>query len=575
MLLSLKINKIQILLFSFILTILIFIINKKSINFENSQNLSFNLRNLILTEEVDERCLKTNKDFLKKYNYTSTDLNLEKESLNEYHIALINILGYKNYKKIKDYLLRIIIFIIIANIDIIIIFIWIGLWSYYCCIKRDKTTSNVFSKCFILLFWFLCIIAIVFCVFGLFLIPCFYNSINGVICSFYKLIFHFIEGTQNDFQPSNWKGVEGLKFLLNSYNQNNDIMQNNISSIYENEENLNVKEKQLLEIYNNYINNTHYENDTIFMSDLYEAEQNIENISTIFTEIKENKLDNLEKKMEYFDKYCKLGLYIMFSAFLCFSFFELLSITIYYICNCNWVKIIFHFFWNIEFLFIIVTILIGVGFGIIGVVSKDVSAILKYAKSNNNLNSNKTIIFDFNENYKEYFDICFNGNGDLSELAFSSNASFGESNKDDYINFEKFDKEYSTNKENEKLSNEFEILYKAMKNMKELYDDLKGDNLKRIFDCKFMKYDFNIIITELENSISIKFVLFSLIIIVIDLIEIMAIIFGIIIVKYYKGENILESKENKGNLVKIKQKYNTQSMDSSSDNLKNQIKIRN
>ena len=569
MFLSLKLNKLQILLFFLILTIIIFTINTKTIIFGNSLNLSFNLRNLILTEKQDERCLKTHKDFLKKYNdISSTDLKIENISLNQYHKALIDIIGYKKYQKIKDYLLRIIIFIIIGIMDIILIIIWIVLWSYCCCIKRDKSSTSCTSKCFIPFFWFLNVIAILFCVFGFFIIPNFYKSINGVICSLYKFIFHFIEGTQNDFQPSNWKGVEGLNFLINSYIQNNNSLQN-FTSI--NEENLNEKERQLLKLYKNYTYNIDYENDNIFMNDLLEAKKNIEIISKPFSEIKKNKIPNLENKMEYFDKYCKLGLYIMFSVFLCFSFFELLSLTTYYICNINCGKNLFHLFWNIEFLFIIVTILIGGAFGIIGVVSKDISYILKYAKTNENLKSNKTLIFDFNKYYKGYIDICFNGDGDLSELAFSSNIYFGESNKDDFENLENFDKDYSTNKENkenEKLSNELEILYKTMKNLKELYDDLKDDNLKGIFDCTFMKYDFNILITELENSIAKELILFSLIIIVINFIKIMAIFFGIIVAKNYGRKNQLESK---GNLVKIKQKDNMKIMDSSSDNLRNKI----
>ena len=81
-----------------------------------------------------------------------------------------------------------------------------------------------------------------------------------------------------------------------------------------------------------------------------------------------------------YDKYCKLGLFILFSAILAFCLFGLLTLTSYYICNCNCIICLFHLFWNIEMLIIIATILTGVVFGILGVFSKDFASILKYEK---------------------------------------------------------------------------------------------------------------------------------------------------------------------------------------------------
>ena len=48
----------------------------------------------------------------------------------------------------------------------------------------------------------------------------FYKSFNGFICSLYKLVFHFIEGTKNDFPISNWKGFKGIISLTKIYEQN-------------------------------------------------------------------------------------------------------------------------------------------------------------------------------------------------------------------------------------------------------------------------------------------------------------------------------------------------------------------
>ena len=105
-----------------------------------------------------------------------------------------------------------------------------------------------------------------------------------------------------------------------------------------------------------------------------------------------------------------------------------------------------------------------------------------------------------------------------------------------------------------------------MKNLKNLYDDLNKNNLKEIFDCKFIKYDLNILLNELNDIIAKKLVLFSLIIIVADLLETVAIIFGIFVAR--KRVNDLSSNENHGRITKIKQRDYGQNMDASSDNLR-------
>jgi len=560
-------QKLQILLFFLTCTIIIFYLNKNTNTFLNPK-LPFNLRNLISIEDMDKRCHKASKNFLDKYNDTfSKELNLEGKPLNNYHEALIDIIGSKEYTKIKKYLTKIILYIIFVIIDIILIIVWFVLCGCCCNSKRDNSINSSSTKCCFLIFFLFSLIVILICVIGFFLTPCFYKSFNGVICSLYKLVFHFIEGTKNDFPISNWKGFEGIISLTEIYEQNSTS--SNLPNI--NGGDCKSGEEELCKTYNDYkgkIIAIEDENKN-FMNYLLNASDNIQYLSDNFIDIKDNILEEIENKMEYFDKYCKLGLFTMFCALLAFSLFGLLSLTAFFVCNFNCVKCLFHLFWNIEMLLIIVTMLIGVVFGVSGIVSKDIVDILKYAKSTENLNSSEPIIFNIGD-YKQYIDICFNGDGDLSVYALGSTViSFDESNKE---NFEQFKQKYSEFNEsgvlqnNQDLAYAYESLYEVMKNLKNLYDDLNKNNLKEIFDCKFIKYDLNILLNELNDIIAKKLVLFSLIIIVADLLETVAIIFGIFVAR--KRVNDLSSNENHGRITKIKQRDYGQNMDASSDNLR-------
>ena len=565
MLLLLKNKKIQILLLSLTCTNIIFFLNK---NTDNSIYFypDINFRNLMTSEHVDERCAKTPKNFLEIYNDTSIGNNSENITLNQFHKALIEIIGKKDYIKIKEYLIRIIVYAIVGILDIFLIILWITFCGCCCCSKKNKSLSIGWSNCYFLLFFFFSSLVIFICVFGLSFTPCIYKSFNAAICSLYKLFFHFIEGTKNDFPSNIWKGVEGIKLLMDNYYQNFNEYEK-LPSL----DNCQSEEKHLCDVYKDYKDNIDIENNTIFMGELSKAENTIINVTKIFYEIKDNLLEKIEDQFTKFDKYFKLGLFFMFSAILGFCLLGLLSLTAFFVCHFNCVKCLFHLFWNIEMLIIIVTLLIGVGSGILGIVTKDTASILKYSKSLDNLNSTEPLIFEIDEDYKEYIDICFNGNGDLSELVFTSNLGFDESNKK---NFEEFTIKYSKIKENEvfkkneKLANAYGSLYKIITNLNELYNDLNSDNLKGIFDCNFIKNDFDILTNELNNSIAKKLVLLSLIIIIADLFEILAILFGVLLASKYKGDNVLGVSGSHGKIVKIKQKDYGTKIDDSSDNLR-------
>ena len=297
----------------------------------------------------------------------------------------------------------------------------------------------------------------------------------------------------------------------------------------------------------------------------------IEKVSKTFTDLEKYNIGSLEDNMEYFDKYCKLGLFLLFSVILGFCFFSLLALTIYFVCNIKCLSCLFHLFWNLEMLFIIITMIIGICFGIVGIVSKDAVSVLKYTVSSENLNSNDIFLLDIEHEYREKIDICFNKNGNLSYALENINGEFGEQFE---ANFKSFEGNYTKIKENPQIKElkdipkAYDELYKVFKNFKELYEDLNKENLTKIVNCEFVGWDFKIITDELNDSLAKTLVLFSMIIIVADLLAVISIVFGIIVVSNESSPSEPEVLDNNSRQVKIHLREDKNNMDSSSANLR-------
>ena len=218
--LSLNNTKIHILIFSFLCTLIIFNLNKNSnLSPYSFHKLPFNLRNLITTEDVNNRCENTPKQFLAQYNNTD---QLEKNESNNtkkdrYQDALEEMIGEKQFGNIKKYLPRILIYVIFLIVDILFIIIWFVFCGCCCCSK--KTKANGCSRFYFFLFFIFSVITIIICVYGFIITPDIYKTTNAIACSFYKLIIHFIEGTKDDYyQGNSWEGLEEINNKIELYN---------------------------------------------------------------------------------------------------------------------------------------------------------------------------------------------------------------------------------------------------------------------------------------------------------------------------------------------------------------------
>ena len=563
--LSIKNKKAQILLFSLTTTVIILALNRNSIS-ESFQKLPLSLRNLVLKEDyAEKRCEKAHKKLLEKYNEKEFS-KVEFKELTKYQKILKEMIEEKELKKAKNYLKRVLIYIIFIIVDVLLIIFWFVFCGCCCCCKRNS--SQGCFKCNFLIFFLLSIIVILICIGGYIFTPCFYKSVNNVLCSFYKLINHFIRGTNEDFPNSSWEGFKGIKNLQTKYDENinkNDELKP-LTGNSECQGNL----TQLCQNYDQYLDQLENDGDEKFIKSLDNVIDQIEKVSKTFTDIEKDNIGSVEDNMEYFDKYCKLGLFLLFSVILGFCFFSLLALTGYFVCNIKCLSCLFHVCWNLEMLFIIITMLIGICFGIVGIVSKDAISLLKYTATSENLNSNDIFLLDIEDDYREKIDRCFNKNGDLSYALEGINGVFGEQFEE---NLAKFEEEYKKAKDPQfkdlkAIPKAYDELYIVFKNFKELYEDLNKDNLTKIVNCEFVGWDFKIITDELNDSLAKTLVLFSMIIIVADLVGVISIFFGIIVVSNERSPSEPEVLDNNSRQVKIHLREDKNNMDSSSANLR-------
>ena len=558
---SMSNKKLHILLFSLVCTFIIFALNKNPS--KPLKSLSFNFRNLMTNDDMEKRCSKTCKELKEKYqNGYSTNINYK--GLDQYQILIKNVIGGEelNFGIIKSYLPRILIYGIFLIVDVLLIFVWIIYCGCCCCNKQRKSSGSICGKCSFIIFLILSVTVILLCVLGYFLVPCFAKSINGLVCSLYKLVFHFLEGTNGDYGSGfNWQGEGGISRLLEKFDIINNIYGHNCQD-----------GDPFCSSYNQYLQKFNEEKsaNTNLVNKLSDAKDEIESFSGVFESLKNDKLDSIEKYMVDFDNYFKCSLFYLFLAIFAFSFLCLLFLIIYFACNCECISVLFHIFWNIEMIIILASMLVGILFGIFGVVSKDGVSILKFTKSWENLNDTNPFLLK-NLEHPDKINQCFNEQkGNLIEFKGKY------TNK---INYTEFYEEYTKFKNSDQYNDEdktdlkknFDLLNSGIKEMEILNSNLNEQEINKIFDCQYVKYDFDILLDELKSSVAKLSSLISLIIIVADLAAAISIIFGITVINNYKGQNGKKEVETNAKPIKQKTKESKNNMDSSSDNLRNKV----
>ena len=116
---------------------------------------------------------------------------------------------------------------------------------------------------------------------------------NGVICSLYKLVFHFTDGTNQEIQNSDWKGFEGINLLIKKYHSAQQEIQSlkNTTDVCENNNQL----KNFCDYYEGVVKNLKNVTGDNFISNLVNSQEKISSISKTFKDIKSKTFDDIEK----------------------------------------------------------------------------------------------------------------------------------------------------------------------------------------------------------------------------------------------------------------------------------------
>jgi len=402
------------------------------------------LRKLIDQKKVNNRCSKAYKEFKEKYTESPSNYEIENVTLDDYQKSLKEIIEDNEYKKIKKYLPRILVYVIIAFLDIIFIILWIVFCCYACRNVEKQNRIGCGSKFCFILFFILCVGVLLLSVIGIIYTPYLNKSFSAFVCSLDKLVFNFLNGTNDGNKEFDWMGLNN--------------MADNLTKLDE---------------------------------DTYkEPIEKINTMISIFEDINNKTLNDLEDSMKKTEDLYPYNSIILFGGVAIFNLLGLLAMFLIFVCECKCMSCLFHFFWNIEIIFILVTFGLSALIGFFSVASKDISEIL--INEAKNIIDEKNILSENLTKIAEEINICLNEQGDL----FS------------YI-FEGLEKKY--------------------------YKDMNNEDLSSLYNCSFLKMDYKILANELKDSISKKLYFISLLFIIVDIAGIVSIFFGITIYNSQKA----------------------------------------
>ena len=163
-------------------------------------------------------------------------------------------------------------------------------------------------------------------------------------------------------------------------------------------------------------------------SSLGEGLTAIEDIDGIFADIKSQIFDLISDNSETIDKYGRLGVKLIFSVLGLMNIAIAVVVFLYCFCSgkscakcccCHCLlKIFAHLLWNILALLMIIVILVGSLFTLIGKVGSDGTSIISYLVSEDNLGEDKDTILL--KPAKKYLIRCFNnGDGKIEKALFT------------------------------------------------------------------------------------------------------------------------------------------------------------
>ena len=508
-------------------------------------------------EKIDYTCDKAGNSLKKKYSRGFDEKTIEKLNLNKPQRAIINYIRDSKYKYIKEYIVsRYVIFIIFLILDIIFIICWISYCGCCCCSCCCFKTANPSSKTLRFVFFLIAaicnLLVIIFDIIAISQIGPFVKRINGVVCSSFNFVEHFKDGLGTSYpkESNRWKGVLAIRDLLNDTQIKYDVVIDNSELeqlIQYARANYTDLEQDTCGI-KNIIKTGDFENEMNSLDDLISSsyssidfQEQIDNIYEAYNKLSDTEDDVLGDTYDflhdYINKYVKKIYTLFFVTTLIFAFLGLLFLVLYYIMKSNYFRIVYVIIWNISMLLMLLSILIGVSFGLIGTALHDGVKIVQYILSKDNLYNEDPIAIKTDQYVSDLINTCLNEDGEFlnvlqetEEIKINIEKFNNYSNK--YNNTIKALSSFNCNDEKTNIAKDSIInVYSSLLD-KATTVEYMSSNLT-VLNCRFAGNDERIILNEIDSNAKISLVICACFLLV-GLLFGISVLSGILFIHRYK-----------------------------------------
>ena len=459
----------SLIIISLIFSSILFLYTSTSPNSSNNK-----IRNLTFKDDLENIYKLTSKTFRSFYEDISLDYTYQIHSKGKPQ-SLIQYLESKDIKYLKEYIFRILPYLIISIIFILFLICFIVYCFICCCCPncccRSKATPIKINNCcnctFIssIIFYLL---VIIFSGLDAFLIKYIKEIMNETVYSLFIIPYSLENGLKsNSF--SNWKGFSSSLTVLNStltfVNETTRNKSDNSTYEYLNEQ-FSLFEKQLNYIEYTYLNKTmknpepdnndlvnpiylgnklslilketrtifnkniinfsssyhkilnvtndlnHYKNDVVHNLNVSQIQlKEVSNVIFNFTVTKANKFIKFQKNL---NDYGYLSFFLIL-CFLCITALFGMIFTIFYslVLSCQQMRYLINLMWILMMTVTIFNFIYGIGFGLIGILSIDYALVFNNASSSENLDAEYPVVIH-NKTLSYLMDNCINKDGNLS-----------------------------------------------------------------------------------------------------------------------------------------------------------------
>ena len=555
-----KNKKLNIFLTCLLVTALLMI--SKKANIIKNIGKTLKIRKLDYKPEIDYICNKAGNSLMKKYSKGYDEKIFETKQLTKAQNAIINYGRDSKYEYIKDYYYRIVIFFIFLVLDIIFIFCWISCCCCCCCSCCCFKTANPSSYTLRLVFFLISAICnflvIIFSIIALCQIEPFIKRINGIACSYFKFLDHIKDGLGTSYPKVSkpWIGLLGIRDLLDDTQRNynlvldNSELEQNIQYAKSNYSELEpdtcgIKSIVKEEDFENEMNNLDNLTNSSFSSiDFQEQIDNFDEAYNKFNDMEDDICGNVYDALhDYINNYVKKYFILFFVITLIFGFLGLLFLILYYLSKINGFRIVYIIIWNISMLLMLLSILIGISFGLLGTFLHDGVRIVQYILSEDNLYSEDPLFIKTDLHVSDLINTCINEEGEFLNVIQEN-----EEIKKNIDNFKQKSIKYNNtitdlsnlncNDENSKVAQNTIINVYNLLLVKSNIVQNMSSNLTEL-NCRFVGNDERIILNEFD-LISKKGLLICACCLLIGLLFGMSVLSGILFVHRYKYTDELE-----------------------------------